>query len=779
MSTGYTKKGRAYFAQKTRDKEPVLLTQFVLAHIDGLDPTTPIDENTDLPADDKIVHRYNIPSVAKGFVNQDQVVCSMLLTSDVGNFTFNWIGLCASDGTLISVITLPEYHKTKTVGTTQGNNLVRNVLIEYADIKNATGINVPAQTWQIDFTARLKSMDDRTRLANRDLYGRAAFFKDGFKIEKDNLGYVMKAGVAYIEGIRCVQEIDERLNILALPETVMLDVALQQKGTDVIPVITALFGTHHDYIDDAKCRHYLVDVAAVAADGTVEDKRKVVDFKESVMEYIEAAASVRGTAPALTLSGGNDHGTINEGEQFELHMPPVPASQWETKYKVRALNAEKQEVNVNPTLSGTKITCTAPQVDKETELEIQLQTWTEGQLASEWSKPFVMTVHDVPINPPTITSPADNAQNIGETPTIVITPGSADNPDAVHDGTKITITNDPAGNDEVASYTAQGAVTSWKVPAGQIQTNKHLYIHAQTSWNGVWSPKVTIDVFTSAQFTFIEAPKILAPQEGSEVMWSGLKCILAEPVIEAGGTLNHIKTNVEIYKGEELVENLEATANMRAVSIPDLERATDFTMRANFEDGDRGVSTWSDVRAFRTKNVGHGVRVDGGTAIGYPDGRPYSFADNRLGYMVVPPQSECIFSSWGLEDKKIYSITRVGSRNGTDKETGEYKTKQLASINHTYGASIGAVAARYCYNLSFEGCSDYFLPNMNELQIMYLNESLLEVSFGGNIWSSSIYDDFHTWFFSSFEKLFRSSNGGAPQRTWKYLVIPCRRILID
>jgi hypothetical protein len=520
-------------------------------------------------------------------------------------------------------------------------------------------------------------------------------------------------------------------------------------------------------------------VAAVNADGTIEDKRKVLDFDESIMDYIEKAASVRGTAPALTLSGGNDQGTINEGEQFELHMPPAAASAWKTKYIVRALNAEKQEVDIKPTLSGTKITCTAPQVDKETELEIQLQTWTEGQLASEWSKPFTMTVHDVPINPPTITSPADNATGIGETPTITINPGSADNPDAVHDGTKITITNDPTGNDEVASYTAQGAVTSWKVPAGQIQTNKHLYIHAQTSWNGVWSPKVTIDVFTSAQFTFIEAPKILAPQEGSEVMWNGLKCVLAPPVIEAGGTLKHRKTIVEIYKGETKVQTVEATSNLLAVNILDLERATDFKMRAQFDDEDRGSSAWSDWRAFRTKNIGNGVRVEGGIAV------LHTFNNGQKGYLIVPPGSQRTHKNWGQggRDTSLYNIS-VRSRK--DIHSGAYNTAVLCSSAYSshqdnYG-NIGSPAAAHCNNFIFEGHSDFFLPNKQQLATIIANKNIIDAAdettgskfsdiYTDYIWTSSEHSNFDAW--NQRPKDGLQNYGSKNTQHW---VIPCRAV---
>ncbi|EPM83759.1 prophage PSPPH06 tail fiber protein, partial [Pseudomonas syringae pv. actinidiae ICMP 19068] len=65
-----------------------------------------------------------------------------------------------------------------------------------------TGIKIDASTWQHDFTVRLKGIDERERLSNRDVFGRACFFDSGLKLEKVGSTYQLKAGVAYVEGIR-------------------------------------------------------------------------------------------------------------------------------------------------------------------------------------------------------------------------------------------------------------------------------------------------------------------------------------------------------------------------------------------------------------------------------------------------------------------------------------------------------------------------------------------------------------------------------------------------
>mgnify|MGYP000011711832 CR=1 FL=1 len=44
--------------------------------------------------------------------------------------------------------------------------------------------DVTAETWQIDFTARLDGIDERERLSNLDVFGRQAFFDAAGTIQK-------------------------------------------------------------------------------------------------------------------------------------------------------------------------------------------------------------------------------------------------------------------------------------------------------------------------------------------------------------------------------------------------------------------------------------------------------------------------------------------------------------------------------------------------------------------------------------------------------------------
>ena len=170
-------------AQQGATGEPVLLDEFVFANVPGLNPDTPVDRNEALPPVEQIVHRQ--PVTRTGVVNGNGVVYSAVLGADVGDFSFNWIGLLnKASGTLAMIVHAPLQQKLKTAEGQQGNVLTRSFLMEYNGAQTETGITTPAETWQIDFTARMTGMDERQRLENTDIYGAAAFFGDGWLVGK-------------------------------------------------------------------------------------------------------------------------------------------------------------------------------------------------------------------------------------------------------------------------------------------------------------------------------------------------------------------------------------------------------------------------------------------------------------------------------------------------------------------------------------------------------------------------------------------------------------------
>ena len=166
MSSAITVAGQTRINQLRGDENPLVIDRMVLALVPDLDPTQPVDRNQQMPDPAHVVHTYDIPPEFKGYVDPDQVVYSMVLGSDVGDFSFNWIGTVdAGMDTVISVTTTPETPKRKTDPSTNttGNNITRNVMMQFQDAQALTGVSISAETWQFDYTtwmiARIEAHD--------------------------------------------------------------------------------------------------------------------------------------------------------------------------------------------------------------------------------------------------------------------------------------------------------------------------------------------------------------------------------------------------------------------------------------------------------------------------------------------------------------------------------------------------------------------------------------------------------------------------------------------
>ncbi len=161
MSSAITTAGQTRINQLRGAELPLIIDRMVLALIPGLDPTLAVDRAQQMPAAGEIVHTAIIDAGHKGYVNPDQVVYSIILGSDVGDFSFNWIGLIEADtDTVIAITTMPETPKRKTnlANNTTGNNITRNFMIQFRDAQGLTGITIGAETWQFDMTSELSGL---------------------------------------------------------------------------------------------------------------------------------------------------------------------------------------------------------------------------------------------------------------------------------------------------------------------------------------------------------------------------------------------------------------------------------------------------------------------------------------------------------------------------------------------------------------------------------------------------------------------------------------------
>ncbi|HDP0430377.1 TPA: phage tail protein [Salmonella enterica subsp. enterica serovar Concord] len=260
-------------AQQGATGEPVLLDEFVFANVPELDPDQPVDRNETLPPAEQIVHRQAVSR--KGVVNDNAVVHSVVLGADVGDFSFNWIGLLnKASGTLAMIVHAPLQQKLKTAEGQQGNVLTRSFLMEYNGAQAETGINTPAETWQIDFTARMAGMDERQRLENIDIFGAAAFFGDGYLVGKSGNQFYVTKGTGYVAGLRTTLAENLNITVTTRPVKVWLDVCWTGTLTSVWGVQSRITVADNlaDYVQNG-VQHYVFAVAGIDENGNITDLR--------------------------------------------------------------------------------------------------------------------------------------------------------------------------------------------------------------------------------------------------------------------------------------------------------------------------------------------------------------------------------------------------------------------------------------------------------------------------------------------------------------------------
>ncbi|VTQ57214.1 Tail fiber protein [Campylobacter jejuni] len=260
-------------AQQAANGQAVVLDEFVFANVPNLDVNAPIDRTAGMPAAAQIVYRQAVEKT--GLVNENAVVYSVTLGADVGDFSFNWIGLTnKATGKLAMVVHAPLQSKVKNANGQQGNVLTRSFLMEYNGAEAQTLISMPAETWQIDFTARLAGMDEALRLANLDIYGAGAFFDTGFLVNKTGTQYFVTAGAGYVGGLRAALAANANITVTTKPVKVWADVSYHGTLTSAYQtdIKFTLATTLADYAQSG-INHYVFALASIDANGVITDLR--------------------------------------------------------------------------------------------------------------------------------------------------------------------------------------------------------------------------------------------------------------------------------------------------------------------------------------------------------------------------------------------------------------------------------------------------------------------------------------------------------------------------
>ncbi|MDK3164196.1 phage tail protein [Aeromonas caviae] len=277
MSQVITNAFEQYWQSCLTTEQPVVMDEFILADIPNLDIISPIDPETGLPPESQIVHRQNVDQ--RGRINNNAVACTIVMDTTVGDFSFNAMYLRNKQNGVIGMIVYKGREtKLKTDQTTgqTGNSLVKSMLMGYDQAAEATLTNVDAGTWQIDYAARLRGMDEDIRQLQADLYGHHTFVGDGFKVVEQDGAYQVSQGVAIIGGLRVELKAPEVIHPGTKPIGVWVDVhragSLLSEHQNHFTIITSVADLA-DHVDSNGYQHYVAKLANVLADGTIEDGR--------------------------------------------------------------------------------------------------------------------------------------------------------------------------------------------------------------------------------------------------------------------------------------------------------------------------------------------------------------------------------------------------------------------------------------------------------------------------------------------------------------------------
>lgn len=278
MASLITPQFERYVAEQTVARGTVQFDEFIFANIPGLNENN-LAQYLTMPTSAQIVHRQSVSQ--SGVINENAVVYSVTIGTEVGDFDFNFIGLINKSKNMLAVaVQTAPVKKIRNKNAVQGNSITRNILLEFSGAKALTGINVNANTWQIDFTVRLHGLDEKIRLTNRDLYGRAVFFDDGFLVKrKTGNQFTIQPGVAYVEGVRMDLTALYNLTVNNLPCSVYADVVHHCTVTGEYQTeIKYLTQSKADYVDTANRQHYVQILADIDSQGNVTDRRLFSPF---------------------------------------------------------------------------------------------------------------------------------------------------------------------------------------------------------------------------------------------------------------------------------------------------------------------------------------------------------------------------------------------------------------------------------------------------------------------------------------------------------------------
>ena len=247
------------------------MNEMIFAYLPDLDLGLPIDRATGLPDVNTWVYQQDIDQ--QGKLGDNAIAYSVVIPASVEEFTFNAIYLRDKNVNNSCGVIVHKLDETKENGMSSTKSLVQ----EYDGAAQIADIVIDAQTWQIDYHARLKGIEEDHRLACLDTYGHTMFI-DGFEVtqQADPNKYIITSGLVYLGGLRAQSAVETVQTIISKPNKIFIDVnrvgtALSKWVNQLTIVISEI--ELADYIDEQGTPHFVAKVATINADGSVTDER--------------------------------------------------------------------------------------------------------------------------------------------------------------------------------------------------------------------------------------------------------------------------------------------------------------------------------------------------------------------------------------------------------------------------------------------------------------------------------------------------------------------------
>ncbi|HFG1604935.1 TPA: phage tail protein [Vibrio cholerae] len=329
------------------------MNEMIFAYIPNLDPSQPIDRNQGLPAVSTWVHQQDIDQVGK--LGDNALVYSVVIPGSVAAFTFNAIYLRDKNVPNSCGMVVHKATETKEAGMASTKSLMQ----QYTGAAQIAGITVDAQTWQIDYQARLLGIEEDMRLANLDNYGHTAFIQ-GFDVtqQADPAKYKVAPGVVYVGGLRAElkNELIQAMN--AKPTGLYIDVV--RTGTVLskwqnIVTVRASATPLTDYVDQNQQQHYVARLAGINANGSITDWRVKTDKADQewspFINYSIGHEVVRNGLRyiARAASGPDNGGAVTPGGSDWSIWEPVEINiGWGSKEAVSVIDSDSNPITWIP-----------------------------------------------------------------------------------------------------------------------------------------------------------------------------------------------------------------------------------------------------------------------------------------------------------------------------------------------------------------------------------------------------------------------------------------------